>query len=139
MTRVEMNVRGQTFNVEFEVFDYVYNLLGIDILCRFNCTLNLSQETLTFFEFREEETNEYLVPKMNVNINGKDVSAIVDTGTELGLLAPLDMVRDLGLPITDVPEDSSWIIQPCMEHTTLSTRPRTSVSVSWTSTFPVSA
>jgi len=97
-----MKVRGTVFTVECDVFDYHRNLLGIELLYRFNCVLDFNDLSLTFRHF------SYYQPRYNnriyitLDIDGQETEALVDTGAECYIVGPLELAKKCGMPLEDV-------------------------------------
>jgi len=68
----DMKVRGRTFRVRCDLHDYDDNLIGLDLLYRFNCVVDFSDWTITFRHFAD---NQLISPDhlyITVAINGHE-------------------------------------------------------------------
>lgn len=90
----------------FGVIDDSENLLGRDFLADYCCVVDLYAGRLTLREYAEDALPLDVI-RTTVNIEGKDVEMIVDTGSEHVLTGSLSLAQELDLPL--VPSDDMLI------------------------------
>lgn len=75
--------------MRFEVEDMIDNIFGLDFLWLFTCKIDLINMKLIFREENNFFKRTYLMTI--VNIEGKDVAVLIDTGYSGYVLGPLSL------------------------------------------------
>lgn len=76
-----------------------HNLLGLDFLKMFCCVIDLDNEELIMREVVRGWNFD--LPKTIVNIQGKDVEMEIDTGSEVYIIGPMSLAKELCLPLRE--------------------------------------
>ncbi|XP_042868711.1 uncharacterized protein LOC122251064 [Penaeus japonicus] len=66
-TCVNMNLKGTTFEINVLCLDLKWNLLGLDVIHRFNCILDFRRAEITFREFGEEKNVKWNFATVYIN------------------------------------------------------------------------
>lgn len=107
---VEMKIKGKIVKVNCKVFSYYENLFGVDLLCQFNCRVDIPERTLTLGEITEKQlVLDY--PYSTVSVNGRDTKVIVDTGDTGYIIGYKWLIEELNLPLEDISQEGYSVTQ----------------------------
>jgi len=94
---LDVHLKGTVFPLWFDVEDIGANLLGMDVLCSFNCFLNLKENTLTFREYADLGEMSFDGMYDTAIVQGQELEVEYDTGTGFHLIGTMETAKQLNL------------------------------------------